>query len=165
MVSRATEVPSLSLFVDQSRERQVYGGRKGMLECPNGVPCGTYGADPDLAQRPLEQMSSISYFVTAPCPTVLRHAAPFSRAPTRTCDLFRRHISRLNVPPPLRAQNAHAFTCAHACMHSRTVHARSSFPFRLSFLPLAILVTLRIHGHVRQRSVPSLLPISARFET
>jgi len=93
-----------------------------------------------FAQRPLEQMDSISYFVTPP----LRGRARFHGHP-RTCDLFRRHISRLNAPPPLRAQ------LERALLFPFFIRPSSSRDPRCSSTPSAV--------------PSSLLPISARFKT
>lgn len=102
---RELRTPPLSPFAlslsSHLLRREKAKEARGMAKCaenPNGVPCGTQRG-PGLSQRPLEQMDSISYFVTPP----LRRARGFTVHP-RTCDLFRRHISRLNAPPPLRAQ-------------------------------------------------------------
>lgn len=108
---------------------------RGMAKCaegPNRVPCGTR-RDPGLLQRPLEQMGSISYFVTPPFHCC---AMSFSRAPTHLAIYFVLiYISRFNVPPPFE-RNAYMLY-----VHIYTHNAHSHFLF-VCRLPPAILVTL-----------------------
>lgn len=97
-------------------------------EDPNRVPCGIR-RDPGLSQRPLEQMGSISYFVTHP---FYRCAMSFSRAPTHLAIYFVViYISRLNVPPPLRAERIYVThdACTLILFSFVAFHPRSSLPF------------------------------------
>lgn len=67
--------------------------------------------------------------------SALHRAAPrrFHGHP-RTCDLFRRHISRLNAPPPLRARRTRTQAHVHARAHTRSTGRNTlSFYFSPSF--------------------------------
>lgn len=130
---------------------------RGMAKCaegPNRVPCGTR-RDPGLSQRPLEQMGSISYFVTPP---FHRRAMSFSRAPTHLAIYFVLiYISRFNVSPPLRAQRIYVIRA-----HIRTMRTLISFLF-VGFHPRSSLLFYpdTFHRAPRLRSC-QFLPASRR---
>lgn len=125
----------------------------------NGVPCGTRRG-PGLSQRPLEQMGSISYFVTPsfhcamPC-----RAVSFLRHP-RTCDLFRRYISRFNVPLPLGAQRTfNAHSCSLFRVHLPLVILLAPLPGIASFQAFsspADICPLRRRNNATKWSLPGL---------
>lgn len=98
MISRAESSLFLSHDGRKGAKEALAEEVRGMAkraEDPNRVPCGTR-RDPGLSQRPLEQMGSISYFVTPP---FHRRAVSFSRAPTHLAIYFVViYISRPNVP-------------------------------------------------------------------
>lgn len=105
MVSRA--VGPLSLFLTRARgKRKKANERHSARRTQTGSPAA-HGAIPDSRSEPLEQMGSISYFVTPP----FHRAVSFSRAPTHLAIYFAViYISRLNAPPPLGAYNARALS-------------------------------------------------------
>lgn len=97
------------------------------------------------AERGLAEATGTNGLNFAFCNTfALHYAAPrhFHGHP-RTCDLFRRHISRLNAPPPLGARRTRARTHTY----TRTQHSLILL-FSVVFLSRSSLLLSSIAGRV-----------------